>query len=162
MRIARLLIVLLGMSVSMARADVCLAAESANASVAVTAQFGSRTALKVSTELLQFDVTAADQPAVAIVEFSAAARTHQGGEVVLTVERAGALSGPGGAADADASLTVSMAGNGESAATLDPSAQVVAGRWVGSGKRAGQLAFSLRSSVPGVYSMPVRFVISAP
>ena len=162
MRVARLVTVLLGLLVSMARPDVCLAAESAGASVVVTAQFGSRTALKVSTELLQFDVTTADQSAVAIVEFSAAARTRQSGEVVLTVERAGALSGPGGAADLETSLMVSMAGDGGSAGTLDPSAQVVAGRWVGSGKRVGRLAFSLRSTVPGVYSVPVRFVLSAP
>ena len=162
MRAARLLTVLLGLTPSMARPDVCLAAESATASVVVTARFGSRTALKVSTEQLQFDVMTADRPAVAIVEFSAAARTRESGEVVLTVERAGALTGPGGAADVAASLTVSMAGDGGAAGTLDAAAQVIAGRWVGSGKRAGRLAFSLRSSVRGVYSVPVRFVLSAP
>ena len=57
MRVARILTVLLGLSLSMARADVCVAAESANGSVVVTAQFASRTSLKVSTELLQFAVT---------------------------------------------------------------------------------------------------------
>ena len=162
MRIARILTVLAGLSVSMARPDVCLAAESATSAVVVTAQFGSRTSLKVSTEWLQFDVTAGDQSAVAIVDFSAAARTRQSGEVVLTVERAGALSGPGGAADVEASLTVSIRGDGSPVGALDPSGQIVAGRWVGSGKRMGQLAFNLRSSVPGVYSVPVRFVLSAP
>jgi hypothetical protein len=162
MRVARLLAVLLVLFPDAARPVVCLASESTAASVVVTAQFGSRTALKVSTELLQFDVTTADRPALAIVEFSAAARTRQGGEVVLTVERAGTLSGPGGAADVETSLTVSMAGDGGSPGALDPSAQVVAGRWVGSGKRAGQLAFSLRSPVPGTFSVPVRFVLSAP
>ncbi len=162
MRVARILTVLLGLSVSMAGPDVCLAAESATASVVVTAQFGSRTSLKVSTDLLQFDVTTADQSAVATVEFSAAARTRHGGEVVLTVEQVGPLSGPGGAADVETSLTVSVLGNGGSTGELDPSAQIVAGRWVGSGRRTGQLAFSLRSSVPGAYSVPVRFVLSAP
>jgi len=162
MRIARTLTVLAGLSVSMARPDVCLAAESATASVVVTAQFASRTSLKVSTEWLQFDVTTADQSAVAIVDFSAAARTRQSGEVVLTVERAGALSGPGGAADVGASLTVSIRGDGGPDGALDRSAPIVAGRWIGSGRRTGQLAFSLRSSVPGVYSLPVRFVLSAP
>jgi hypothetical protein len=159
MRVARVLPLLLALALTAARPDVCLAAESAAASVVVTAQFGSRTALKVSTELLRFDVTTAEQPAVAVVEFSAAARTRESGEVVLTVERAGALIGPGGAADVETSLWVSMPGDGGS---LDPSAQVVAGRWVGSGKRAGQLAFRLRSAVPGMYSVPVRFVLSAP
>ena len=82
MRVARILTVLLGLSLSMAGPDVCVAAESANASVVVTAQFGSRTSPKVSTELLQFDVTTANQSSVATVEFSAAARTRHGGEVV--------------------------------------------------------------------------------
>ena len=161
-RIVRIVTVLVGLSVSVARPDLCLAAESATASVVVTAQFGSRTSLKVSTEWLQFDVTTADGSAVAIVDFSAAARTRQSGEVMLTVERAGALSGPGGAADVEAFLTVSIRGDGGPSGALDPFAQIVAGRWVGSGKRTGQLAFSLRSSVPGVYSVPVRFVLSAP
>jgi hypothetical protein len=106
--------------------------------------------------------TTADQSAVAIVDFSAAARTRQSGEVLLPVERAGALSGPGGAADVETSLTVSIRGDGGPAGALDLSAPIVAGRWVGSGKRMGQLAFSLRSTVPGVYSVPVRFVLSAP
>jgi hypothetical protein len=162
MRVAHLLTVLLGLTVVTAGADVCLAAESATASVVVTAQFASRTSLKVSTDLLQFDVTAPDQSAVATVEFSAAARTQHGGEVVLTVEQVGPLNGPGGAADVETSLMVSLLGSGGSTGELDPSAQIVAGRWVGSGRRTGQLAFSLRSSVPGAYSVPVRFVLSAP
>ena len=68
--------------------------------------------LKVSTELLQFDVTGAGQAPEAIVEFSAAARTPQGGEVVLTVERAAPLNGPGGAADVETALTFSGVGDG--------------------------------------------------
>lgn len=161
MRAARILTVLLGLSLSMARADVCVAAESANGSVVVTAQFASRTSLKVSTELLQFAVTTSDQSSVAIVEFSAAARTRQSGEVLLTVEQTGAVSAPGGAADVETSLTVSVLGDGVSG-ELHPSAPIVAGRWVGSGRRTGQLAFNLRSSVAGAYSVPVRFVLSAP
>ena len=43
MRVACILTVLAGLSVSMARPEVCLAAESATASVVVTAQIGSRT-----------------------------------------------------------------------------------------------------------------------
>jgi hypothetical protein len=157
-----ILIVLFGVSGLMAVPAVGLAAESATASVVVTAQFGSRTSLKVSSELLQFDVVTADQSALATVEFSAAARTRHGGEVVLTIERVGAVSGPGGAADIETSLTVSVSGSGGATGELDPSAQIVAGRWVGSGRRTGQLSFSLRSAVPGAYSVPVRFVLSAP
>ena len=50
----------------MARPDVCLAAESATASIVVAAHSGSSTSLKVSVEWLQFDVTTADQSAVAM------------------------------------------------------------------------------------------------
>ena len=66
MRVARLLAVLLVRVDAVARPVMCRADASANASVVVTAQFGSRTALKVSTELLQFDVTTAHRPAVAV------------------------------------------------------------------------------------------------
>jgi hypothetical protein len=38
----------------------------------------------------------------------------------------------------------------------------VAGRWIGSGLRTGRLTFALRSAVAGTYSLPVRFVLSAP
>jgi hypothetical protein len=156
-----ILTVLCGASVLIAP-GVCVAGDSSTASVRVTAGFASRTSLKVSTELLRFDVGAAGQSIETIVDFSAAARTHQGGEVVLTVELAGALDGPGGASDVEASLTFSGIGNGLAKGPLDHASPSVAGRWIGSGLRTGQLAFTLRSSAPGSYSVPVRFVLSAP
>jgi hypothetical protein len=85
------------------------AAESATGTVVVTAQFSSRTSLKVSTELLRFDVMAPGQAAAAAVDFSAGARTHSGSEVMLSVEPLRSLDGPGGAAES----SVSFAGEGD-------------------------------------------------
>ena len=118
---------------------------SAATSVEVTAQFGSRTSLKVSTQLLQFDVRrrATSQPS--IVDFSAAARTQHGGEVVLTVEPSGALRGPGGAADVETALTFSGDGTRHARRRAQPSSPSVAGRWIGSGLRTGRLTFALRA-----------------
>jgi hypothetical protein len=138
------------------------AAETATGSVTVTAQFGSRTSLKVSTQVLQFDVARPGDPATAVVEFSAGARTRDGGEVVLSVEPMRAIDGPGGAADVDAALTFAGDGAGTLSGALDAAATSVAGRWSGSGLRSGRLVFALRASAPGTYTVPVRFVLTTP
>ena len=147
--------------VLLAAPSVC-AAESSTASITVTAQFSSRTSLKVSSELLQFTVSSPDSTAYATVDFSAAARTRAGGEVVLTVETVKGLEGPGGAADVDVALTFSGAGEGVASGVLARHTPNVAGRWLGSGLRTGRLTFALRSAVTGAYALPVRFVLSAP
>ena len=138
------------------------AQETRTATVQANARIGSRTSLTVSSEQLRFDLSDANQPAVATVDFVAGARTQPGGEVVLTVETVRSLEGPGGAADVDASI--SLAGSGEG--TLDgatlSSGPVVAGRWTGSGRRSGRLSFTLRAAAPGTYTLPVRFILSAP
>ena len=127
-----------------------LAAESATASVIVNVRFMTRTSLRVSTEVLRFDVTRPDEPAVASVDFSAAARTQPGGEVVLTVESLQAVDG-----------SISLRGEG-TVGVLAPARPVVAGRWIDSGSRAGHLEFALCSAAPGTYTVPLRFVLSAP
>lgn len=129
-------------------------------SVVVTATFDSRTSLRVSSQLLQFDVV--DGEAVAAIDFSAGARTRSGGEVVLTVEPARAAEGPGGAADVETSVTFAGEGDGTRSGALSSSSPAVAGRWNGSGLRTGRMVFSLRSAAPGSYSLPVRFVLSTP
>jgi hypothetical protein len=48
------------------------------------------------------------------------------------------------------------------AGTLAGAGAVVAGRWVGSGLRTGRLVFSLRAASGGTYTLPLRFVLSAP
>lgn len=138
------------------------ASETATATVTVSANFASRTSLKVSTELLQFEIGAPADEAIAIVEFAAGARTHHGGEVVLTVEPMRATEGPGGAADVETSLTFAGEGEGTLSRTLRPMTPTLAGRWIGSGRRTGRLKFSLRAHVAGSYRLPVRFVLSTP
>ncbi len=138
------------------------AADTANASVVVNAQFSSRTSLKVSTELLQFDVARPDQPALAAIDFLAAARTQAGAEVVLSVEPLRGLEDPGGAAGVESSMTFAGEGDGTLGGVVASAGPTVAGQWVGSGRRAGRLLFSLRAGATGAYTVPIRFVLSAP
>jgi hypothetical protein len=130
--------------------------------VQANASVGSRTSLTVSSQQLEFVLTDSKQPAVATIEFVAGARTHAGAEVVLTVEAVRSLEGPGGAADVDAAITFSAEGEGAIAGTMSPATPVIAGRWTGSGRRTGRLSFALRAGVPGTYTMPLRFILSAP
>jgi hypothetical protein len=129
--------------------------------VVVAATVASRMSLKVSTQLLQFEVADGGE-AVAAIDFSAGARTQTGGEVVLTVEPMRATEGPGGAADVETSVTFAGEGEGTRSGSLIANAPAVAGRWNGSGLRTGRMVFALRSAAPGSYSLPVRFVLSTP
>jgi hypothetical protein len=130
--------------------------------IAATAELSSRTALTVSTDVLRFDVTASGFPAVMSVEFIAGARTGAGGEVVLTVEPVRQVEGPGGSGDAGISVAFAGDGQGTHAGLLRAAEPVVAGRWTGSGRRTGRLRFSLGTATVGTYTLPVRFVLSAP
>jgi hypothetical protein len=148
--------------VAAGNAPLAAASDRATATLAAHAQFVSRTSLTVSTKTLHFDLTDPGTPATVRVDFVAGARTRPGGEVVLTIEPLRAIEGPGGAADAGASVEFAGETEGTLAGTISTAAPAVAGRWVGSGRRAGSLRFSLRSSVAGAYSLPVRFVLTAP
>ena len=134
----------------------------AHATLSINARFAPRTSLKVSSELLQFDVAQPGGPATAAIEFVAGARTPLQGEIVLSVEPMRGLSGPGGAADVDAAISVAGEGEGLLTTRLDPTSTTVVGRWHGSGLRQGRLVFTLNTSTSGIYSMPVRFVLSTP
>lgn len=136
------------------------AAENATGSLVVSAQFSSRTSLRISTELLRFDVPNTGEMATAAVDFSAGARTHSGTDVVLSVEPAHGVDSPRGAAAS--SLSFAGEGDGTLAGTLGEAGATVAGRWVGSGLRTGRLVFSLRATAAGTYTLPLRFVLSAP
>lgn len=138
------------------------AGDTTTATLVVRAQFNSRTSLRVSSELLRFDVTAPNQPATASVDFAAGARTQADGEVLLTVERLHAIEGPGGAADVDSSVRFDGQGAGTLAGELPSAGVSVAGRWQGSGMRTGNIVFALRAAASGSYVVPVRFVLSAP
>jgi hypothetical protein len=135
--------------------------DTATATIVVSARFQSRTSLRVSTELLQFDVRAPSEPAVVAVDFSAGARTHEGAEVLLSIESLRAPEGPGGAADVESAVTFAGDVAGMVGGTLSTT-PAVAGRWAGSGRRTGRLFFTLRAAVSGAYRIPVRFVLSAP
>ena len=134
------------------------ASDTATVSLHVSVSVASRTSLRVSTEILQFDVTVPFEPSVASVEVSAGARTVPGGEVVLSIERGPATPG---ARDGGA-LTFVGDGEGLTRGVLDASAPAVAGRWTGSGQRRGRVSFALRGTRPGAYTVPVRFVLSTP
>ena len=121
------------------------------------AQIASRTSLTVSNQLLQFTVPDPAQPALATVDFIAGVRTHAGAEVVLTVEAAAMPAGRG-----ESRLTFSGNGDGVLAGALGPTQSAIVGRWVGSGRRAGRIAFALQAPSAGTYSVPLRFVLSVP
>ena len=123
----------------------------ADRTVTVSAQFATRTSLQISTSVLRFVVPEAGQSAEATVEFTAAARTRQGGEVVLTVEPIRA---------AGKSLQVSL-GAGSATQPLG-GGPCVAERWTGSGRRTGQLTFVLNDAPAGTHAVPVQVVLSTP
>ena len=130
-------------------------AETKSSTVAVVAGFGSRTSLRVSSQTLQFAVSDPDVPAVAVVEFSAGARTQTGGDVLLTVERLSSIDCP------EEAVTFTGEGPGSAAGGLAAAGPTVAARWTGSGLRTGRLTFILRAA-PGTYTIPLRFVLSTP
>jgi len=132
-------------------------AETATSTVTVSAEFTTVTSLKVSSQSLQFVESGADQPAVAVVEYSAGARTRQGGEVLLIVEPLASI------ASGDAADPVLFSGEGVGAihGVLSLDAPTPVARWSGSGLRKGRLTFT-SAARGGGESIPVRFVLSAP
>ena len=149
-------------AIVLAAASTVSAADAATARVVVSVQFASRTSLKVSTDLLQFEVAGPNRPATASVDFTAGARTQAGAEVLLSIEQLRAVQGPGGASDLESSVSFVGEGDGTLAGALVATAPAVAGRWLGSGLRQGRLVFALRAGASGNYILPVRFVLSAP
>lgn len=147
---------------------LCLLATPASAEQTATqrvqarVQFESRTSLTVSSSVLQFNHAGPESPSVVTVDFTARARTHAGGEVVLTVEALRAIEGPGGSADVETDVSFTGEGQGTLAGALSDGAASVVGRWAGSGSRSGRLEFSLRAAAAGSYNVPLRFVLTAP
>jgi hypothetical protein len=134
------------------------AQQRATETVQARVRFESRTSLSVSSSVLTFHHADPQAPSIVEIDFAARARTHAGGEVVLTVEPIQQFEGP------DAAVDVSF--NGEGAGTHDGAlsdrSPSVVGRWTGSGSRTGRVAFSLRAAAPGDYSVRLRFVLTAP
>lgn len=154
--------VLLTLVVVIATAIVApsVAAESTNASAAVVvaAQFSTRTSLKVSSQVLQFAVLSGDEAARVEVDFTAAARTRAGGEVILLVESLGPID-DGSEGSAEVTFTGEGQGTGRGALAVDGATPVA--RWIGSGLRTGRLTFILRAAA-GRHTVPVRFLLAAP
>jgi hypothetical protein len=138
------------------------AAETVTASIAVNVQIASRTSLKVSSEVVRFNVAEGETAARASIEFRAGARVASGVDVVLTVEPLHEVKGPGGAADIETSLSFDGGGDGVLRGRLDAEVPTVAGRWQGSGLRQGRLFFTIHANAAGTYTLPVRFVLSTP
>jgi hypothetical protein len=133
-------------------------AAEATATMRVQAEFSSRTALEVSGRSLEFEIAEAAHTATAPVDFSAAARTHAGADVVLSVEVL-----PTAATAGDQSgFTVAGIGDGVLGGDLRPGTPFVAARWSGSGRRSGSFVFRMRAAVAGNYTVPVHFVLTAP
>jgi hypothetical protein len=111
-----------------------------------------RTALELSTSVLQFHVTDGSLQAEASVTFAAAARTTTTGEVLLVMRVLSEMPG----------MTLTVIGGTEGAVSgvVAGADSTVVGRWVGSGRRRGHLQFHLRAA-PGVYSIPVSFRLDA-
>lgn len=134
--------------------------QTATQTVQARVQFQSRTSLTVSSNVLQFSHAGPQSPTVLTVDFTARARTGEDGEVVLTVEVLRAIEGPG-ASDLEPDLSFSGEGDGTRSGSLS-SLPSIAGRWTGSGAHNGRLSFALRAALPGDYTVPLRFVLSAP
>ena len=134
----------------------------ASTSVLATVTFAPRPTLTVSAHVLRFRIEPGATVAEATVDFTAAMRAQPGDEVVLTIEAAKAIQGPGGAADVDAVLTFSGEGTGGQTGALEANRAAVVARWSGGGQRRGRLVFTLRASAPGVYVMPVTYLLGAP
>ena len=124
----------------------------------IRADLRSATALRVSSQVLVFDVTEEGESAVATVDYVASARAPQDAEVILNVEVL-KVGGPAGAADEGETLTVAEPGGRTS---LLLRGEAIAAHWVGGGTRAGHLVFTLRSAPAGRYVLPVRFLLLAP
>jgi hypothetical protein len=142
-------------------AGTARAQDVAFANVQVRLDVATRTSLKVSSEVLRFDVAQSGGTATATIDFSAGARMSSGGNVVLSVEPLRAVEGPGGAADVESSVSFAGSGPGLLAGALRGDTAVV-GQWHGSGLREGRVVFTLRANASGTYTLPVRFVLSTP
>ena len=147
-----------GIVLVFAAARPTAASQSAEAAVTVTATFSARTSLDVSTQMLQFDAVEPGRRATAVVDFAAKSRTTPGGDVVLSIEPLGEVTGPGVAAD----ITFEGEGEGTMGGRMIGARPAIAGRWTGSGRRSGRLVFAIRARETGTYRVPVRFVLSAP
>lgn len=134
----------------------------ASAVVVAQATVAPRPSIVVSSKVLEFRIEQGETQAQAVVDFTAAMRAHPHAEIVLTVEAVSALDGPGGAADAEATVTFAGEGAVTASGVVEPGRASVAAQWIGGGQRRGRLVFTLRASAPGLYQLPVRYLLGTP
>jgi hypothetical protein len=129
--------------------------------ITMNVSLAARTSLKVSSRVLQFDVTRPDEAATAALEFAAGARMPAGCDVVLTIEPLQAVV-DGTVAAAVTDLRFVGEGTGMLSGSIAADRSTIVARWQGSGLREGRLLFTLRARAAGSYSLPVRLVLSTP
>jgi len=149
-----------------ALAPALRASDTASAIVSFHSDINASSSLRVSSSLLTLEpgLQSADGRVVlGTIEFRAAARTRSDGEVVLTVETPADLGAlVPGSTDGLSGIDFTGIGDGAVTGRLRSDAQV-AGRWVGSGVRSGQIVFSMRGPAAGSSAtVPLRFVLSLP
>lgn len=144
---------LVALGLLLGAADPSAAAADAVTQLTLATTVQSRTSLRVTSQVLVFEVGSDEGAATASIGYSAGARTRSDGEVVLVAEPL-AIAGPGGAADVEATILL------PDGRPID-SPSVVA-RWTGGGLRQGTITFTLRAQAPGTYIVPVRLVLTAP
>ncbi|MEI6669745.1 MAG: hypothetical protein WCP29_16470 [Acidobacteriota bacterium] len=143
------------------------ASDVASSIIRFNSDVSASTSLRVSSSVLRVaPATGLNGEAVVVgtIDYRAAARTRSGGEVVLTVEAQADVPLVGGpASGGEPAIDFAGVGDGARAGVLRQDGPQIAGRWVGSGVRTGQLVFTLRggTSGPGM-TVPLRFVISLP
>jgi len=143
------------------------ASDVASSIVRFQSDISSSTSLRVSSSVLRVGPrtsTGVEPVVVGTIDFTAAARTRSGGEVVLTVEAQSdlpTLAGP--SAGGESAIEFEGFGDGARGGVLRDAVPQIAGRWVGSGVRTGQLVFTLRGATATAgATVPLRFVISLP
>ena len=139
-------------------ADSGFVAQTRTVTATVTVQ--PRTAVKLSSEMVQFVVPPGGHEAVDTIDFSAGVRAMPGDGVVLVVE-VGSITGAGqGGPAKPASLSYSTAEG--SSGELTPFVPRVVSTWRGGGQRRGALRFTLSDVPPGIYTAPLRVTVSVP
>jgi hypothetical protein len=136
------------------------------ATIRFGASVGAATSLRLSSSELRIEAKRSGDTGpmiVGSVDYLAFARTHTGGDVVLTVEAERSLDELVGGA-ADGATMIEFGGTGVGALTgVLHTVPEVAARWQGSGRREGRLTFTMRGQGPTSDAlMPLRFVLSTP
>ena len=134
--------------------------ETRTQTVTATVNVQSRTAVKLSRDVLEFVVPPGAREAVDVINFSAGARAMPDAGVVLVVE-AGSISGAGPGGPAKPAAFSYTTGEGSSG-DLSPFVPQVVATWTGGGLRRGELRFTLRDVPPGIYTAPIRVTVSVP